>query len=375
MTRHVELFDRLGGWSYLIVAGNRNYTTRQEFATSDKGFLLLRVPGYESNGPTRVMNWAVYSAKALARGLTKRGKDIVYASTPHLLTALTGYVLARLSGAAFVLEVRDLWPRSMVELGHLREGSTLHRMLSRLEQFLYERADTIVVVTAGWSEHFRSLGIDPGKIHVVSNGADPDDFEPTLTRAEIRGRYGWSEPTAIYAGAHGPTNGLDAVLDAAAKRPAVRFVLIGDGLEKARLQQRARRERLANVQFLDSVPKSVLADVLTGADVGLHVLARAELFKEGMSPNKLYDYLACGLPVVSNAGGEVGRILTEAGAGVSCDWGGIAEGVDDVLGRTEAERFEMAERGRAWVRANRSRSAMAALLERALDEGARGRRG
>lgn len=372
-TRHVELFGRLSGWSWLVIAGDRNNYTRERFADRSDTFRTVATSAYSSNGAARVLNWVSYVLGALGVGARQRGVDVVYASTPHLLTPVAGWMLAKLHGAGFVLEVRDLWPRSMVELGHLRAGSPLHRVLTGLEGFLYRAADRIVVVTAGWERHFASFGISPDKLVVVSNGADPDDFVPTVSRDEARSALGVEGFVACYAGAHGPANGLDAVLDAARELPEVTFLLVGDGLDKGRLVARARDERLDNVRFHAPVPKHALADLFVAADLGLHTLADAELFREGMSPNKLYDYLAFGLPAVTNAGGEAERVLEEADAGFGCgpdsaSVGGFVAAVAKLAGLPADERAEMGRRGRAYVRAHKSRQAMAGRLRRALEQ-------
>lgn len=372
-TRHVELFSRLGTWSWLIIAGDRNNYTRERFSAdesgADAGFDTVAVPSYSGNGGGRVWNWLVYAVRAGWRALRQPRYDIVYASTPHLLTPVAGWAVAKLRRARFVLEVRDLWPRSMVELGHLRAGSRLHRVLVGLERFLYRAADRIVVVTDGWERHFASLGIDPSKLVVVSNGADPDDFTPTRAREDARAELGLRPDAfvAVYAGAHGPANGLDAVLDAARELPELTYLLVGDGLDKPRLVERAQALGLDNVVFHPPVPKDRLADLLIAADAGLHTLADAELFKEGMSPNKLYDYLAFGLPAITNAGGEAEQVLDQAGAGFGCPPDGLPAALTKLAGVDAAERDAMGKRGRAFVQAHKSRSAMAARLRDTLD--------
>ncbi len=373
-TRHVELFGRLSRWSHRIVAGNRNYTTRERFSSRSPAFVTVRVPNYESNGPGRVLNWLAYAVGALAEGLRSGRYDVVYASSPPLLTPLAGWLLARLRRVPLVVEIRDLWPRSMVELGYLSDGSRTHRMLVALEGFVYRSADVIVAVADGWQDHFAAFGVRPEKVVLVSNGAEPADFVPTVSREKARAELGADGFVAVYAGAHGPANGLDLVLDAAGELPGCTFVLIGDGLDKARLVARAGEEAIANVRFLPAVPKEQLANVFVAADVGLHTLAQAELFKEAMSPNKLYDYLAAGLPVVTNVGGQLERRLVEAGCAVRGSAGPgesspttVVAALRDLAGRSPDERARMGARGRDYVERHVSRTAMAARLEALLD--------
>ncbi|MFD2078616.1 glycosyltransferase family 4 protein [Actinopolymorpha cephalotaxi] len=374
-TRHVELFGRLRRWTHRIVAGNRNYTTRERFSSRSPAFVTVPVPNYESNGSGRVLNWLAYAVGAVAAGVRWGRYDVVYASSPPLLTPLAGWLLARLRRVPLVVEIRDLWPRSMVELGYLADGSRTHRALVALERFVYRSADAIVAVADGWQDHFAAFGVPPEKVVLVSNGAEPADFVPTVPRDKARAELGADGFVAVYAGAHGPANGLDLILDVAGVLPGCTFVLVGDGLNKARLVTRAAEEAIANVRFLPAVPKDQLANVFVAADVGLHTLAQAELFKEALSPNKLYDYLAAGLPVVTNVGGDLERRLVEAGCAVrgsaapgESSSAALVAALRELGERGAAERARMGARGRDYVERNASRTAMAARLEALLDE-------
>ncbi|WP_020579212.1 glycosyltransferase family 4 protein [Actinopolymorpha alba] len=384
-TRHVELFSRLSRWTHLIVAGNRNNGTLQKFVSNSPDFVTVPVPAYSSNGIGRVLNWGMYVAGALAVGLTARWRrvadtrprkvDVVYASSPHLLTPLAGWLLAKVHRAPLVLEIRDLWPRSMVELGYLAEGSRMHRILVRLEGFFYRSAKRIVAVADGWQPHFSSFGVPPEKVVLVSNGAEPADFTPTLTRDKARAHLGVDGFVAVYAGTHGPANGLDLILDIAQDLTDCTFLLVGSGLDKERLVERARQERIDNVRFLEPVPKAELGDLLVACDVGLHTLAQAELFKQALSPNKLYDYMAAGLPVITNVGGDLEMRLAEAGCGVQGSpregmsaRQSLADAVRTIRDRSVDERQTMGRRARDYVERHASRTAMAARLEKVLDD-------
>lgn len=369
-TRHIELFGRLSGWTHVVVASNRSNYTREKFdhrATGDSTFVTVPTPGYGSNGLGRVLNWLSYCVGAVLVGLRQRDVGVVYGSSPHLLAPFAGLMLARLKRAAFVLEVRDLWPRTMVEMGYLARKSLLHRVLVRLEAMLYRSADRIVATTESYREHFASFGVPQEKVEIISNGAEPADFFPTTSPEQARAAIGVDGFVAVYAGAHGPANGLDQVLDAAHELTDCTFVLIGDGLEKERLQRRAAEEQLTNVRFLSPVPRTELANVFCAADVGLHVLADIELFHEGISSNKLYDYLAAGLPAITNVRGEPSDVLNGSGAGLSCPPDGLTTALAKMRTITRSERQEMGRNGRRYVEHNTSRTVMAGRLQRVLD--------
>lgn len=370
-TRHAELASRLYGWRATIVVANRNHLTRQRTAF-DVTFRPVWVWPYGNAGPARILGWMSYAVTSLIAGVRYGKVHLVYASSPHLLAGLSGWLLARVRRVPFVLEVRDLWPDVLVDMGGLSPSSPIVRVLRFVETFLYCRAARIVVLTEGVVSRLVELGAERTKIIVIPNGADPVDFEVPTPREELRACCGFSGFTVVYAGAHGPANGLDLVLDAAAELattvPDVRFVLVGDGVEKPRLRERAASERLPNVQFLDPVPKREIAALLQAADAGLHVLADVPLFRFGVSPNKLYDYLAAGLPAITNTPGEVAAMVKEADAGLAVAPTGIAGGVMTMAQASDDERKRWSENGRAWMAAHRSRRALAAKLEGMLND-------
>ncbi|HEV2180395.1 MAG TPA: glycosyltransferase family 4 protein, partial [Gemmatimonadaceae bacterium] len=185
----------------------------------------------------------------------------------------------------------------------------------------------------------------------------------------------WPAPrapfTLVYAGAHGPANGLDTVLAAAAlllDHP-IRIVLVGDGPAKSELQTRAAREQLPNVEFRDPVPKTAMPNLLASAHAGLMVLRDAPLFAFGVSPNKLFDYLAAGLPVVCNVPGDVAAMLRNAQAGEQANDPSpraLADAIVRLAQRTPDALRAMGDAGRAWIGREHSRTVLAQRLDSAL---------
>jgi len=370
-TRHVELFGRLEGWDATVVASNKDLQ-RQHRVASEGILVTVAVPRYTGNGLGRILNWAAYSAGALARGLLTRRPAVVYGSSPHLGAALAGLLVARLRRARFVIEIRDLWPQILVEAGTLRESSPVFRVLKALERRLYRSADAIVVLAEGSAGPITADGGRPDRIVFIPNGAQPEDFDVTDDRSDLRAALGFEGFVVVYAGAHGPANGLGFVLDAAEELrdvlPHVHFVLVGDGIEKARLISDAARRGLVNLTFLDPIPKTEIPRLLAAADAGLHCLADVELFRSAVSPNKLYDYMAAALPALTNTPGAVADMVRDAGAGVAVQPDRIADAVRAVCNLTPAERAAMGRAGRAFVDRYRSRTAMAERLEALLND-------
>jgi glycosyltransferase involved in cell wall biosynthesis len=191
-----------------------------------------------------------------------------------------------------------------------------------------------------------------------------------VQREDLRRYFNLSGIVVLYAGAHGPANGLDFVLDAALslreRLPEVTFLLVGNGVDKPALVADAGRRQLRNVVFWDPIPKKNMPAVLGAADVGLHVLADVALFRYGVSPNKLYDYMAAGLPVVTNTGGEIAELVRGAEAGLAVEPTGIADGVRAMVQAGVLRRRQWGKAGRRYIEDCRSRTVLARQLEALL---------
>lgn len=364
-TRHVELFGRLEGWDHLIIASNLNPQTGRRVESS-AGFVTVPVVGYSSNGISRILNWVSYAVTATLRGLRAGRADVVYGSSPHLLAALAAWVLSVVKRANFVMEIRDIWPKVLVDMGALSASSPVYRVLTALEEFLYTRARTIVVMAEGSRTELVSRGVPDDKIVYIPNGADPEDFVPNAPRQELRRRYGFTGVTAVYTGAHGPANGLDLLVAAAAEVPQVDVVLVGGGVLKQDLQADVARRGVSNVRFMDPIPKSEIPDLLGAADIGLHVLADVELFRSAVSPNKVFDYMAAGLPTLTNCPGLVTELVNTADAGIGVAPDQLPTGLRHLADLTQEHRGAIGESGRTWIQANQSRRAMADRLKTLL---------
>jgi glycosyltransferase involved in cell wall biosynthesis len=369
-TRHVELFGRLRGWDAKIIASDWNHLTGERMHP-DGIYSTVRTTPYSGNGPMRVLNWVSYAAMAFVRGLRGPRPAVVYASSPHMLTGLVGFCLARLRRARFVFEVRDMWPQVLADMGTLSEGSVPFRALQALERFLYRKADAAIALADGLREQMIEHGAPAARTHVVPNGPDPDDFVAPAPRDELRSRYGLNGTVIAYTGAHGPANGLDVVLDTAAElraeHPDVTFLLVGGGAEKERLVRRATHDRLSNVRFMDPVSKQEMPALLGAVDAGLLVFADKPIFARHMSANKLYDYMAAGLPVISAVPGEGARYIERVGAGITVGPRELTAAVRKMLATTPDERRRLGHAGRCYITEHQSRSAMAAKLELILD--------
>ncbi len=247
-----------------------------------------------------------------ATGLALRQPwDLVVASSTPLTVAVPALLARRLRGTPFVFEIRDPWPelpRAMA-IGHPWLWSAMDWLADRS----CRRAAAVIALSDGIAATALAHGATAEAVHVIPNGCDLDLFGPQV--APWRPPQAQSqELLAIYAGAHGPANHLDTLLDAAAwlrdrGERRLRLLLAGDGADKPRLAARAAAMRLPNLDFLEALPKRRLAALLAGSQVGLHCAAPVPEFAEWTAPNKVMDYLAAGLPVVSTQPGMVSRLL------------------------------------------------------------------
>lgn len=334
----------------------------------DHGVHVLRTPIYAARNAgvvKRSINYLSFAGSAATLGplLTPR-PDLVVATSPQLLTAVAGWWIARWKRVPFVLEVRDLWPASVVDVGALRAGSLAARMLERLERFLYRHAQHIVVVTDSFVDAIAAHGVPRENISVIKNGVDLQLFRPGPRENAIRTRLGFEDKfVAAYVGTHGMAHGLGTVLDAAAllrDDDRFRFLLLGNGAEKAALQQRAAAERLANVVFVDERPHAEMPAHVRAADVTLVLLRDVPLFRTVL-PSKMFEFMGAGRPIVSSVQGEAARLMEEAGAGVTIppeDAPALAAALR-ALANHPAACGAMGRRGRAFVEQNFSRHVLA----------------
>jgi len=284
--------------------------------------------------------------------------DVVFATSTPLTAALPGVAARWLRRKPFVFEVRDLWPELPRAMGVIRNPLVL-LMMDWLEFVAYHSANSCVALSPGIAQGITRRGVPENRVITAPNGCDLDLFAPDAAQPlpEIPGLPP-DAFVAAFTGAHGVANGLGAVLDAAAElrmrgRSDIFFVLIGDGKEKPSLIERAHREKLENCLFVAPMPKKALAQFLCRrANVGLMILANVPAFYYGTSPNKFFDYLASGLPVLVNYPGWMAEMVTAQGAGVVVPPQDPAAFADALMRMSDgrAATAEMGPRGRNYAK-------------------------
>lgn len=336
-------------------------------------WVWLTAGSYQQNDWRRMASMVVFMVTSfvyLVVAKAPRG-SVFIGSSPQLLSAFGTWAAARLRRRGFIFEVRDLWPESYTAVSGA-DGGVVVGLMATLSKLLYRRADLIVVLAEANADAIAAYGVARAKIRFIPNGVDLADFIPadaSVTPLREPGRF-----TFVYAGAHGPANGLDLVVRACdllqARGSQLRVVLLGDGPSKAELQAQAAGLGLHNLVFHDPVAKRDVGPTLQTADGALMILADAELFTYGVSPNKLFDYMAAGLPVVTNVPGYVASIVRDARVGEAVpasDPAALADAMERVASVVTDDANAFGD-GREYVNAHYERRALAHRLHDCIVE-------
>jgi colanic acid biosynthesis glycosyl transferase WcaI len=342
------------------------------------GIQVVRVPIYAAANKglfRRAANYLSYAASAGAIGpfLTET-PDVVIATSPQFLTAASGFLMSLLKRVPFVFEVRDIWPRSIVEVGALSASHPAITALEWCELFLYARAKRVVVVTDSFVDELADRGVPRQKLQVVKNGVDLELFQPRPRDEALRTSLGMSGDDffCLYVGTHGMAHGLGTILETADRlreHKGIRFVLVGEGADKQALKDRAASLGLTNLTFVDQQKREVIARYLAASDLSLVLLKAKPLFKTVL-PSKIFEIMGAARPMILGVDGEARRLLEEAGAGVFVKPEDAAALADEILrlrGEPDALR-QMGKSGRRFVEEKFSRTALARKYIGVLEE-------
>ncbi len=312
----------------------------------------------------RIRNYASFCISAALRGLTIPRPDVVIATSPQLLVALAGWWIAFSRQLPFVFEVR-VWPESLSAVGVGAEGSLLHRTLSGIARFLYDRADLIVVVTPAFKQRLEEDWRVPGdKISVVENGVETEAFSPARCDVirDVRQQIGANDKFLVsYIGTMGNAHGLETVLDAASRlqhqNPEILFLLLGEGAEKQRLMTLAHSRGLENVRFRDQEPREKIPLFISASDACLVLLKKTDVFKT-VIPTKMLEFMSCSRPLILGVEGQAREIVEAAGAGISIEpenSEALANAIQWLKSNPEAA-VSMGQTGRDYILKNFSRA-------------------
>ena len=267
-------------------------------------------PAYQGNGLGRVKNmlsfmWALRrDGRRLARDFRP---DVVIASSTYPMDIWPARRIAKLAKAKLVFEVHDLWPLSPIELGGMSPSHPFIRLCQAAENAAYRDADIVVSMLPNVTDYVRTKGLSPSRLAIVPNGISLDDWQSgleTFLREDVQQAIDAARATGCnvvgYAGSHGRPNALDTLLNAATllRDEPVQFVMVGDGHEHERLAARVQAEGLVNVHMFSPIPKSQIPAFLQQVQVAYLGAPRLPIYRYGVSPNKMIDYMMAGVPIL-----------------------------------------------------------------------------
>jgi len=323
-------------------------------------FVWINTLSYYKNGWKRILNMLSYSVRILGISKKIEKPDVIIGSSVHPFAVVAAWWLAKIYKARFIFEVRDLWPQTPVDMGILKPNSIMANLLYSWEKFMYRRAEKIIILLPNAKDYITNLGIDSEKIIWIPNGVSLNHFDNYKENDEIPEIYNVFKKNKkkfkiIYAGAHGPANGLDVIIDTAKiiekKFSDIHFFMVGNGVDKKRLIEKAKKMNINNISFLDVVKKSQVPIILESADLLLHCLRDLDLFKYGISPNKLSDYMASAKPIIMSVNTKE-DILKKANAGLTVEAENpkaLAEAIIKIKEMNPEERKRLGENGRKYV--------------------------
>lgn len=353
-------------------------------ASEKNGVRYAYVPTlrYHGNGIGRMLSMLLFSLMLLPFCLhesIRRGRpDAIIYSSPHPFGVVSAWLAARLLRARFVFEVRDIWPLSLVELGGLKDSNPMVRLTGWIERFAYKRSDRVISLLPCAQAHMVEKGLEPGKFLWVPNGVDTGEelpeteqdaspFVQHVRRLREQGCF-----VVVYAGAHGEPNALEGLVRSARllqdEGLDLKIILVGKGERKAQLTAYASETSLHVVEFFDQQPKEVVMAALRLSSAGYISLKAQPIFRFGVSPNKLWDYMLVRLPVIfaCKAGNDP---VSDYGCGVTADPEdpqSIAQAITRLYRLTDAERAAMGQRGHDAVLEHYTYEQLAGRVVRAL---------
>jgi len=378
--RLADLAERLHKWGHeiTVVTALPNYPRGEIFegyrgrvrvAESCGGVRVIRTWIYATHQRGmvhRLLSYGSFVISSVVLGMTQVSTpDIVLVESPPLFLGIAGLVIKWVTRAKLVLNVSDLWPESAVAMGIVR-NSVLIRVSICIEEFIYFHADLITGQTRGIIENIKRR-FPVKSVQLLTNGVDIERFQPTETSEKPR-RLGANRECVVgYAGLHGLAQGLETVLYAARillDHGDIVFKLVGDGVEKARLEEMARQLGLRNVRFLPAQAREAMRDVLLSFDMALVPLRRMSLFK-GALPSKMFEAMGCGVPMIVSVDGEARALVEAAQAGVYVEPEEPEQMARAILllAQNEEARRRMGRNGRRYVVEHYDREQIARRFE------------
>ena len=381
-TRHYEMAHYLAqsGHRVTIIASPISYLSGKakkkihwkEVETVSPEITIIRAYTYKALHRSffhRVINFLSFMISSFFIGLQTPNVDIVWGTSPPIFQGATAWALSALKHVPFLFEVRDLWPKFAVDIGVLKNKIIINAS-EWLERFLYSNADLTIVNSPGYIDHVKQNGAKI--VELVPNGVDVNMFNPHNKGTAFRQKHHLDKKfIVLYAGAHGMANNLNVILKAAdimREEERISFVFIGDGKDKPKLIEQAESKGLNNILFLPVIPKAEIPEALAAADACIAILKPIEAFKTTY-PNKVFDYMAAGRPIILAIDGVIREVVETAEAGIAVSPGKsmeIVKAIHTLMNNPEKSAI-MGINGRNHVEKNYNREQLTQKLVRILE--------
>lgn len=349
-----------------IYPGFRNRVLQHEERAGIQVHRVLTFPAANAGFAGRTLNYLWYLVMAVLVAPFLPRTDVVVSTSPQFFCGLAGWFVGLIKRAPWVLEIRDLWPESIVTVGAMKESAAT-RALAWLESFAYRKADAIISVTDSFVPHIEARG-GQGKVTVITNGVDLEFFKPADSAEDLAREFGLQGKfVAAYVGTHGMAHGLDMVLRAAQRlkdEPGIAFLLAGDGAERERLLKSRDELGLTNVVMVAQQPKERMPAIWALTDVSLVLLRKAKTF-EAVIPSKIFEAMGMARPIILGVRGEAQRIVEASRGGICIEPDNdqeLAAAVVALAHDVERSRL-LGQSGRTFVAANYDRSRLARRME------------
>lgn len=373
-TRHYDFgrqFVKHGHNVHIIASSFAHYT----FTWRERYFYTENVEGvmfhwiwtwpYKGNSIWRMINMLSYFFISIIRALMIKPKpDVIVGSSVHLFACLAAYVVSVFRKSAYVVEIRDLWPRTLIDMGAIHEQSFLAKLFFSIERFVYKKADCIITLLPGSIKYIADVCGMKEKIVYIPNGiVVREENGKSSVESRLKEIKKNHKQIVMYVGAHGYANAIDVILESVYfTKSDVAYVFIGDGPEKQKLMDRA--SKMENVYFLNPIPKKDVVATLKHADVLVISMRNSPIYKYGISLNKLSDYLLSGKPILF-AGRVYNDVVTDAKVGITIEPENpseMAKGIERLLTLDELQKKEIEQRSRAYVNENYNIERLAMLF-------------
>lgn len=367
-TRHYDLFNKFNqeDWNIEIIGGSFVHDRRRQILKNNEKFQIRKIDNLNyhilSGKPYkssiyRVLTMIEFMFKSVfyAKKI-KNIPDIIYSSTPHPFNCLAGIYLAKKYKCKHIVEVRDVWPETWVDMGKMTKKNIIYKIFAVLEKYIYKKADAIITLTSN-KNHYLELGIPEEKVHLVSNGVDIEKFDYNLAnyKQDILPKNKFN---IVYTGSIGIANALEVVIEAAEilkENKDIHFNLIGEGELKNTYIEQVNEKKLNNISFYHAVEKKYIPSILKNSNLLIVALKNIELYKKnGISLNKIFEYLSSE-KVIILAGYPDNDLIKISNSGLSIEpenSKAFVEAIMKIYFMSTTEREELGKNGRKYVEEN-----------------------